>query len=168
MSTFFIADTHFGDDSIRRYENRPFENVAEMDKALIENWNKTVSKEDTVFFIGDVGDENVLPKLNGKIILIRGNHDLLPAEEYRKLGVSEVYDLPVVYKEFWILSHEPMYVNRNAPYANIFGHIHDNPQYKTVSERSFCVSAERISYTPVSFAEIMRRVKEEDEKCTSC
>ena len=168
MSIFFIADTHFGDDSIRRYENRPFATVEEMDGTIIKNWNETVSDEDTVYLVGDVGDVNKLSVLNGKIILIRGNHDKLPSEEYKACGVLGVYDLPVVYENFWILSHEPMYVNRNAPYANIFGHIHDNPQYRTVSERSFCVSVERIGYKPVSFEEIVRRVKEEDEKRSSC
>ena len=46
--TYFIADTHFGDDNIRRYENRPFDTVKEMDNALIENWNRVVSNEDEV------------------------------------------------------------------------------------------------------------------------
>ncbi len=46
--TFFIADTHFGDDSIRRYENRPFDSTEQMDKALISNWNSVVT--DSVLF----------------------------------------------------------------------------------------------------------------------
>ena len=39
---FFIADTHFGGENIRRYENRPFENVAEMDEKLIDHAVKYV------------------------------------------------------------------------------------------------------------------------------
>ena len=77
MATFFIADTHFSDDSIRRYENRPFESVKEMDEKIIENWNLTIGDDDTVFLVGDIGDESKLKRLKGKIILIRGNHDRL-------------------------------------------------------------------------------------------
>ncbi|MCR4617261.1 MAG: metallophosphoesterase family protein [Lachnospiraceae bacterium] len=165
MSTYFIADTHFSDDSILRYENRPFENIDEMNKVLVDNWNKTVSKDDTVFLVGDVGEEKYLRELNGEIILIRGNHDKLTEEEYKKLGVKAVYEYPIIYKEFWMVSHEPMYVNRNAPYANIFGHIHSNPQYISVSPRSFCISAERIGYTPILFEEIAAKVKEADKEC---
>ena len=39
---FFIADTHFGEDAIRRYENRPFASVEAMDRALMERWNAVV------------------------------------------------------------------------------------------------------------------------------
>ena len=44
MKVFFIADTHFGDSNILRYENRPFSDVEQMDSTLIKNWNNTVSK----------------------------------------------------------------------------------------------------------------------------
>ncbi len=164
MASFFIADTHFSDDSIRRYENRPFDSTEEMDERIVKNWNLTVKKDDTVFLVGDVGNEKMLPELNGKKILVRGNHDRLSEEEYKKLGVLAVYDYPIVYENFWMVSHEPMYVNRNAPYANIFGHIHSNPEYRTVSPRSFCVSVERTEYKPVSFEEIVARVREADRE----
>ena len=51
---------------------------------------------------------------------------------------------------------------QNMPYANIFGHVHANPIYKDFSEQSFCVSVERINYTPVSFDEIKRVIAEEN------
>jgi len=69
MRIYFIADTHFNDDNIRRYENRPYNNVSEMDIALIENWNKTVSDSDEVYILGDFGgsgkEKEILSKLNG-------------------------------------------------------------------------------------------------------
>lgn len=67
--TFFIADTHFSEDNIRRYENRPFESVEEMDASLIKNWNSVVSSDDEVYVLGDFGADKketyILSKLNG-------------------------------------------------------------------------------------------------------
>ena len=50
---FVIGDLHFGSDDIRIFEQRPWKNVEEMNKGLIFNWMKTVSKDDTVFVLGD-------------------------------------------------------------------------------------------------------------------
>ena len=38
----------------------------------------------------------------------------------------------------------------------------NNPEYTDCSSRSFCVSAERINYTPIEFNEITRRMKDND------
>lgn len=164
MSIYFAADTHFGDDNIRRYENRPFADKEEMDNALVYNWNNTVTDQDEVYILGDVGadgyEAEILKKLNGTKYLIKGNHDTKTNEYYRSAGFKEVYDMPVLFKNFWILSHDAIYVNSNMPYANIFGHVHNNPIIKDYSNQHFCVSLERINYTPISFDEIVKKVKE--------
>jgi len=46
------------------------------------------------------------------------------------------------------------------PYVNLFGHVHDSPIVKDYSSQHFCVSAERINYTPISFEKIVKQVKE--------
>ena len=159
---FFIADTHFGSEAVRRYENRPFKSAREMDEMMIERWNSVVSSGDIVWHIGDFGaegcEETVLSKLNGTILFVKGNHDAESNEYYRRAGFHEVYDYPVLFDSFWLLSHEPLYVSENTPYANIFGHVHQNPMYKDYSKHHFCVSAERIRYTPILFEEIVKRV----------
>lgn len=163
---FFIADTHFGGENIRRYENRPFQSASEMDKKLIENWNRTVGAEDTVYVLGDFSDygdcekdKEILQQLNGKKILVMGNHDRhRTPEEWRKLGFFECSQWPILYKEFFMLSHEPLYINTNMPYANFYGHVHANPSYKDASKQSVCVSVERIAYTPVEFAALRERM----------
>lgn len=161
---FFIADTHFCEDNIMHYENRPFESVAQMDQEMINNWNKMVSEEDIVYVLGDFGaDKNesrVLKQLNGIKYLVKGNHDIYSNEYYRLAGFSEVYDKPVILDEFWILSHEPMYVNVNMPYANIFGHVHASPLYQDFSKQHYCVSVERINFKPILYEEIKKAVTE--------
>ena len=153
--TFFIADPHFGDDRIRRYENRPFETVAQMDACLIERWNLVVSPEDQVYVLGDFGGEGgeaeILSLLNGTKFLVKGNHDTKSNAEYRRCGFQEVYDHPIIVEGFWILSHDALYVNSNMPYANLFGHVHNSPVVRDYSAQHFCVSAERIDYSPIDF-----------------
>lgn len=85
MTTFFTADTHFNDGTMRSREfvNRPFKNTMDHDLAVINKWNRVVSPGDTVFHLGDFAHENthrsylrqVFDRLNGRKILIVGNHD---------------------------------------------------------------------------------------------
>jgi len=60
---------------------------------------------------------------------------------------------------FWILSHEPLYVNENMPYANLFGHVHNSPLFKDFSKQHYCVSVERTEFAPISFEEVKRCIK---------
>jgi calcineurin-like phosphoesterase family protein len=161
---FLIADTHFGDDTIRRYENRPFSGVTVMDREMISRWNTTVSKDDIVYVLGDFGAEgyekSILTQLNGVKYLVKGNHDTKSNAAYRQFGFEEVYDHPIIIDGFWIFSHDALYVNSNMPYANLFGHVHNSPIVKNYSAQHYCVSAERINYTPIDFDDIKRKVKE--------
>lgn len=157
-NVFFIADTHFGDERILKYENRPFESSKQMDNVLVNNWNTAVSDNDIVFHLWDIWEYSLMSELNGKKYLVKWNHETNDNGYYRKLWFIEVYDMPVIFQNFWILSHEPLYVNANIPYANIFAHVHLDPKYKTVSEQSFCVSCDRIGFKPISFAEIKAEI----------
>ena len=164
MAIYFIADTHFSESNIMRYENRPFASVEDMNQAMIANWNAQVQAEDVVYVLGDFGadeqEASVLSQLNGTKFLIKGNHDTHTNTYYREAGFQEVYDCPILLENFWILSHEPLYVNENMPYANLFGHVHNSPLFKDYSKQHFCVSVERIDYTPIAFEEIKRRIRE--------
>ena len=160
---YFIADTHFGQENIRLYENRPFANITEMDNALKTHWNNCVSEQDDIYVLGDFGADGqekvLLAQLNGRKFLVKGNHDVQSNQYYRDCGFAEVYDCPIIIKDFWILSHAPLYVNTNMPYANLFGHVHNSPITKTYSSQHYCVSVERIQYTPISFDEIIMTIQ---------
>ena len=78
MAIFFTGCTHFGHANIIRLANRPFSSVEEMDATLVENWNKTVRKNDLVYHLGDFawkGGANIQHRLNGEKAWVRGNHD---------------------------------------------------------------------------------------------
>lgn len=79
--TFYTSDLHFGHANIISYTGRPFTTTDQMNTALVEVWNSTVSAEDTVYVLGDVALgklEESLTHINllaGRKILIPGNHD---------------------------------------------------------------------------------------------
>lgn len=80
MTVFFTADTHFGDHRTLNIGKRPFATTAEMDAALIANWNAAVGPHDTVWHLGDVARRAadvpaLLERLHGTKHLIRGNND---------------------------------------------------------------------------------------------
>ncbi|WFD08988.1 phosphoesterase [Tepidibacter hydrothermalis] len=159
---YFISDMHFGHSNIIKYENRPFKNIKEMDATIIKNWNSVVKKDDKVFVLGDISfydkekTAEIIYSLNGYKVLILGNHDNERSLHWWKsVGFDEVINYSIIYNDFYILSHEPMYLNDNMPYMNIHGHIH-NLKYE--SKQFFNVSVECIDYTPISFEKIKEDV----------
>ena len=78
----YISDLHLGHANVIRFDNRPFENLEDMHKKIITNWNEVTDKDDTVFILGDFcweteqGWEKYLKELSGKKVLIQGNHDI--------------------------------------------------------------------------------------------
>lgn len=79
---FFTADQHFGHINILKYQTgtRQFQTINEMNARLVELWNAVVSNGDEVYCLGDFSFKQsiaaeILPKLNGRKILIAGNHD---------------------------------------------------------------------------------------------
>lgn len=132
---FYIADWHYNHANILSYDNRPFKTVEEMDAALVERWNATVTSADTVYVLGDMfwGGETkavpVLDSLNGKKILIKGNHDRCKNTEFRKRfdqisGYLEITDGD----RHVVLCHYPMpcFKNHFHGWYHLYGHVHNS------------------------------------------
>jgi RNA ligase len=82
MKRWFTSDIHLGHRNVIEYCARPYANVHEMDKAIIEQWNSQVNPEDEVYFLGDFGinkrkalDKELVNSLNGVKYITLGNHD---------------------------------------------------------------------------------------------
>ena len=79
---WFTSDHHFGHANIIKYHDRPFADVGEMNRRMLEIWNDTVDEGDEVWHVGDVamGDRSqtlaYMKQAKGKKTLIPGNHDL--------------------------------------------------------------------------------------------
>jgi calcineurin-like phosphoesterase family protein len=155
------ADPHFFHDNIIRYEDRPFANSDEMNEGIISAWNQKVKKQDKLIIAGDVGlgpverFEEILSRINGTKILVLGNHDRANIKRWMDIGISEVYKYHILYRDFFLISHYPLYMNDHMPYINIYGHVHGNANYQTWGRNGLCVSVERHNYFPVCFDDIV-------------
>lgn len=170
---FFISDLHFGHNNILKYENRPFKNVEEMDRALIRNWNAVVGKNDEVYILGDVSFHkdpdktlNILRQLNGRKYLVLGNHDKQILKE-RKLReqfewIRDYYKLTLNNVAI-VMFHYPIQVwdCRHHGAIHLYGHVHSNISNHVMEydiPNSYNVGADVNNYTPISLEEIMAKL----------
>ena len=177
---FFTSDTHFGHRNIIKYCQRPFSCIEEMDDALIANWNRVVGKDDIIFHLGDFAMggsaewSRLLQKLNGKIYLILGNHDLktIGAGFSRLEGVAMQMLINVKGKIIY-LNHYPFLCYGGA-YRNtwqLYGHVHtgpanrglDAPRLKMMLPTQYDVGVDNNNYIPVSFEQVKRSIRKQIE-----
>lgn len=127
---YFTSDTHFGHRNIIEYCNRPFKDVEEMDREIINNINSMVKHDDTLYHLGDfsfnVGKYRAL--INCKnIILVLGNHDKYKYARGYFNAISEYLKIVVNNKKI-ILCHYPFAkwdCSHHGSY-HLFGHCHGN------------------------------------------
>ncbi len=136
MANFYISDTHIEHENVIRFDQRPFTSTKEMWRVIRDNWNNAVTNDDTVYIIGDFiwAKETewayYLMQLNGKKVLIRGNHD--PKEFSRDtkrhfLQIKEYLEITdrgrhVILSHYPILSHKGSY---NPDCYMLYGHVHN-------------------------------------------
>jgi len=143
------------------------DSIEKMDEAMIENWNKKVPKNGSVFHLGDVSFNTqralaIIPRLNGKIYHIRGNHDKSVSDfghlfewtrDYYELKVKTSNSRRGTKKI--ILSHYAMRVWNGSHHGNwmLYGHSHgslpDDPNLL-----SFDVGVDCHNYTPLSYDDV--------------
>jgi len=166
-NTFVISDTHFGHANICKFlredgsKVRPWNNVEEMDEVLVENWNNIVKQEDKVYHLGDVVMNrkhlNTMRRLNGKKVLIKGNHDIFDLSDY----TEHFYDVRAYHKlDKFILSHIPIHPQELGRFkGNVHGHLHANivlDKWGKRDERYLSVCVEHTEYSPIELSVIQK------------
>lgn len=130
MAVFFTGDTHFGSERTMQLSRRPFSEVSVMDDQMIKRWNDAVLPSDIVWHVGDFGNLDIAPKLNGIKCLIFGNYERdagIPVQEYLDAGFHTVLTEKQQYINLgedgeFCLCHEPSHMSPN--FFNLFGHVH--------------------------------------------
>lgn len=176
---FFTADTHFYHANIIEFCHRPFRSVDDMNETLIANWNKVVGADDIVFHLGDfcLGDSakwnRLLDRLNGKIYLILGNHDLRNfrksyAERFESVAMQMHIEVD---KQKICLNHYPFlcYDGSNVGVWQLFGHVHTNKnntsndaaRLKMLFPTQYDVGVDNNDFTPASYAQVKEIIEKQ-------
>jgi len=140
MSNIFCtADTHWDHEKILQYCSRPFGSVKHQQSAMISSWNNTVSPDDLTYIVGDmwfnVDDirrlHRLLKKLNGRKILILGNHDNIKPFTYVSFGIESVHTSLTLqpsetgFNHVTYLAHDPaVYTALPEDSFMVCGHVH--------------------------------------------
>lgn len=202
MSRIWItSDLHIGHNRDFVYKDRGFETIEEHDATLVRNWNELVAPEDTVYILGDVMLKNnlsddgflygmsVLKKLNGRLIVIRGNHDSKEKiEKYTecvnviKAGDAALYlDYPETGSYHFYLTHYPTLVSHKklkqmkTALINLYGHTHQKDRFYNEHPYMYCVCLDAHDMRPALLDDIIEEIKqkksvytESDSKESDC
>ena len=190
-NTWVTSDLHIGHDRAFIYEARGFGSIEEHDRALVDNWNELVKPDDTVYVLGDImikhnSEDNdfsyglsVLQKLNGNLIIIRGNHDTLNRiEKYRgcsnvvSAGDAALYlNYPEVGSYHFYLSHYPTLVSHEklkllkTAIINLYGHVHSKEKFYQGHPYMYCVCLDAHDMRPVLLDSIIEEIKSKLSYC---
>lgn len=175
-SVFLTSDTHFGHAGVCRFtcddgvtKIRPWTDPDEMDEEMVKRWNETVKPNDKVYHLGDVVINrrclNILRRLNGDKVLIKGNHDIFKLQDY----LPHFRDIRAYHvMNNMILSHVPVHPESFGRFrANIHGHLHQRRVMcevwgeMQIDPRYFNVSVEQTDFRPILFEEVVKRIQEQ-------
>lgn len=175
---WFTSDLHFGHDREFVWKARGFESIQEMNLAIAGRFNSKVQPEDTVYILGDLmlGDnvtgEYFLSQLNGKKIIILGNHDTnTRIKIYEKYADEIVYAKVIKYKKKNIyLSHYPTLTGNmdDEPWncvLNLHGHTHQVDNFTPGHENyMFHVGVDSHDCYPVHIDDVLAAIKNKYEE----
>ena len=167
MSDIFItADEHYDHDFLRKVKNRPWQNVYEMNEAMIERHNKKVpdSKNYLTIHAGDMfwrtldPDEcmAILNRLHGRHALVWGNHDdVIQESQWLQDKFDWTRDIHQLYfnKHKLTVCHYAMRVwpKSHQGHWHVYGHSHGELPGLGYS---FDIGVDCHDYTPWSLEEI--------------
>ena len=166
------------------YGPRGFSNEKDMCEALVENWNKVVKPEDTVYDLGDIALTDVqtaakyIKKLNGKHMWIRGNHDSDNKVDYLMdycwdnlyfIGWADV--LKIGKKSFY-LSHYPTIISNfddkyfSRHVFSLHGHTHQQTNWMDPKNPFlYHVGMDSHNCTPIHIDEVITDIRRRWEEC---
>lgn len=158
---WITADHHFGHVNIIRHCSRPFRDVTHMDEEMIARWNERVAPDDLVYHLGDFCyrsssvPERYLARLNGKVVLVAGNHD---TERVRRVFAESHDILTTTCRDRLVfMCHYPMrsWRGSNRGSVHCHGHCHGS---LTEEGRSMDVGVDTNDFYPYELEAVVERL----------
>jgi calcineurin-like phosphoesterase family protein len=187
MAIFVTSDLHFNHNREFVWKVRGFNAIDEMNETIVKNWNATVGKDDHVYVLGDLclggGDLSVLAankmlieSLNGKLHIIRGNHDTESRVRMYETCANVVDDVKwadmLRYKGYhFYLSHFPTLTGNleketlKQCTCNLFGHTHQTTNFHLDMPYLYHVGVDSHNCYPVSLDNIIQEMKAKVKEC---
>jgi calcineurin-like phosphoesterase family protein len=175
---YLTSDTHFGHKNIIKYSNRPYKDVHHMNQELVKNWNSVVGEEDVVFHLGDFGNTmsakdmiHILNFLNGKIFLIKGNHEKsVLKKQYtrdRFEWIRDKYELEFGKEksDLLVMCHYAHRVWNKSHFGSlhVYGHSHGSMEH-TPWGKSMDVGVDCNDYKPIALTKVIKILQSRDTK----
>lgn len=177
------SDHHFFHGNIVKKlgAGRPFADLDEMHYQMIKNWNEEVPPDGRVIYDGDFSfgqftkTQALIPRLNGKIDFILGNHD----PHINEPGIKELFPSVQHYKEIWYHDQRPSgkkwhicffhfpikswhWMGRGS--IMLHGHSHSRVMIGDPKVRRFDVGVDANDYRPVHIYKIIDAAEKIDFK----
>lgn len=164
---WYTSDTHWGHRNILAFCDRPWANVKEMNEGLIRGWNYRVGDHDTVYHLGDLSfvdnewTHSILKRLNGHIVLVKGNHDRNWTSDRIDQIVPELTIEDEGQKLY--LTHKPKSKWEGAEEGvwHLHGHLHGNPYHRDwpapTAFKRLDVGVDCWNWKPINITDIRRK-----------
>lgn len=187
MAIYLTSDLHFNHNREFIWKARGFTSVQEMNEKIIERHNALVRPDDDVYILGDSslggGDEQILAankalieQLNGKLHIIRGNHDtdrrVTMYKNCKNVIGPVLYADMIHYKGYhFYLSHFPTLTGNLEKESlkqctcNLFGHTHQTTNFHMDMPYMYHVGVDSHDCKPVLLDDI---IKEMETKVIEC
>lgn len=162
MAKYIISDTHFNHGNIIENCDRPFDSEGEMNETMRERWNSEIEDGDVVYHLGDLAlwspedEDEWIRKLNGEMMIIKGNHDSF--NEYTEAPTVDSCVLKYDKYKFYC-THRPENVPDDWNHWVLYGHHHNNDlrefPFVDYENNRINLSVELIDYAPLKLEDLV-------------
>mgnify|MGYP004637921611 FL=1 len=168
---YLTSDWHLNHDQPFIWSARGFQNVEEMNAAIVQRHNSIVQDGDDVYVLGDLcmnkdkleENQQLISSMRGRLHVIVGNHDS-DKKTMMYLRCPNVMEIvPATYlkykKRTLFLSHYPCFtgnVDSKLPVLSTFGHTHQKEIYYNDIPYMINVGVDAHDCYPVSIDDVLK------------